>query len=87
MSPRRLLPIALTLLVAALLGGVWALRHMHDDVRRVASHLMGCPAEEIEVERLDGGDVERYRVQGCGGGGIMSCEPSDPVCFIVPEDP
>jgi hypothetical protein len=86
-SPRRLLPIAVTLLVAALLAGLWTLRHMHDDVRRLASRLMGCPADNIEVEALDGGDVERYRVKGCGGGGIMSCEPSDPVCFIVPEEP
>jgi hypothetical protein len=79
--------IGATLLLGAALLGVWALRHLHDDVRRVASHLMGCPADEIEVEALGGGDVERYRVKGCGGGGIMSCEPSDPVCFIVPEDP
>ena len=79
--------IAATLLFVAAALGVLALRRMHDDVRRVASRVLGCPPEQIDVEPLEGGDVERYRVRGCGAGGIMSCEPTDPVCFIVPEEP
>lgn len=84
--PRRALVIAATLLLAAAMVGVLALRRMHDDVRHVASRMLGCPPEQIEVDALEGGDVERYRVRGCGAAGIMSCEPSDPVCFIVPEE-
>jgi hypothetical protein len=83
--PQRVTIIGATLLLAAVAVGLFALRHRHDDVRRNAGRLMGCAASEVEVERLPGDGVERYRVQGCGGGGIMTCKPTDPVCFIVPE--
>ena len=86
-GPRRLLLVGCSLLLAMAVIAAIGLRHLHDDVRRVASRLLGCPADEIDVEVLDAADVERYRVSGCGGGGIMTCAPNDPVCFIVPEGP
>lgn len=79
--------MTLGILAIAAAVGVFILRHLHDDVRRIASRLLACPPGEIEIEALTATEVERYRVQGCGGGGVMTCEPGGSLCSIVPEGP
>jgi hypothetical protein len=83
--PQRIVWIASFALLVAAAAGAYAVRHLHDDARRNAGRLMGCPPTEVEVEQLDG-DPPRYRVAGCDGGGIMTCPPDGPLCFIVPEE-
>jgi hypothetical protein len=76
--------VAASLLLVTVAIGGYALRHLHDDARRNAARLMGCPFDEVEVEPLGFGS-QQYRVAGCDGGGIMTCTPDEPLCFIVPE--
>ena len=59
-------------------------RAAEQDARTTAARLLGCSA--VDVKWVSLGDTEHWRVEGCGMRGILVCEPSDPGCFIVPDD-
>lgn len=75
-----------TLVVAVVGGGLLVQRWLEHDARAVASRLTGCPIDQLEVESIASGDVERWRIDGCGTRGTLTCEASDSTCFIVPDE-
>lgn len=85
------IPIAIFIIavvVALALGaGFVMFRAMHREARALASRLTGCPADEIEVEMLQLGDTDTWHVHGCGITGVLTCEPTDAGCIIVPDAP
>jgi hypothetical protein len=59
-------------------------RRAEQDARATAARLLGCKA--VDVKWVSLGDTEHWRVEGCGMRGILVCEPSNPGCFIAPDD-
>lgn len=75
-----------TVVVAIVGGGLLVSRWLDHDARALASRLLQCPYEQVEVQSVESGDVERWRVEGCGTRGTMMCEPTDAGCIVVPDE-
>jgi hypothetical protein len=89
MARRSIRTWVLGLAVTMLVLGVGALlvvrRALESDARRTAERLLGCPTDDVAWVTF--GVTDRWRVEGCGVRGLLVCEPTDPGCFVVPEDP
>lgn len=81
-------PIAIAVVVALAVGAaVVTWRAAAREARDLASRLTGCPAADITVEMMHFGDTESWHIDGCGIRGTLTCEPTDPGCYIVPDTP
>lgn len=83
---RTLVTMVGLLLAAAVVAAFVLLRTMEADARQKAARMLGCPVDEVEVEARRLGDIENWRVEGCGVRGTLVCAPTDAGCFIVPDE-